>query len=299
MYVGSVYNISVWVMLQPTDGSNHVINMSLQTTLDGNTSYPSVTRLSRHHRAGGREWHQISVIGYTMASSYDPGTAFLYFQTVPSSGNDLVSFYIDDFQLTYVPPPTIQTNIPSIYKTFASFFPIGAEVDTTDLSGPHAQLLTMHFNSITSGNDLKWSSVEATWALITTETPTRGWASGVQQHEDPRTEPRVGDRRANARLRHRRWHEFAANQAMVTANIQEHIQSEVQHFGTKVYAWDVVNEPLDPTQPDCLEHGPFYQVLGPSYIDIAFKAARQYAPAGTKLFHQRLQHHRSRTAWRA
>jgi endo-1,4-beta-xylanase len=51
-----------------------------------------------------------------------------------------------------------------------------------------------------------------------------------------------------------------------------------------VYAWDVVNEPLDPTQPDCLDHGPFYQVLGKSYIDIALEAARQYAPPGTKLF---------------
>ena len=51
-----------------------------------------------------------------------------------------------------------------------------------------------------------------------------------------------------------------------------------------MYAWDVVNEPLDPTQSDCLAHGPFYQVLGASYIDIAFKAAKQYAPAGTKLF---------------
>ena len=70
----------------------------------------------------------------------------------------------------------------------------------------------------------------------------------------------------------------------MTANIQEHIQSEVQHFGSKVYAWDVVNEPLDPSQPDCLAHGPFYKVLGKSYIDVALQAARQYAPAGTKLF---------------
>jgi endo-1,4-beta-xylanase len=75
-----------------------------------------------------------------------------------------------------------------------------------------------------------------------------------------------------------------ANQAVVTANIQEHIQNEVQHFGSKVYVWDVVNEPLDPTQPDCLAHGPFYKVLGKSYIDIALQTARQYAPAGTKLF---------------
>ena len=45
MYNGSEYNISVWVMLTPADGSNHVINMSLQTTLDGNTSYPSMTAI--------------------------------------------------------------------------------------------------------------------------------------------------------------------------------------------------------------------------------------------------------------
>ncbi len=31
-------------------------------------------------------------------------------------------------------------------------------------------------------------------------------------------------------------------------------------------------------------HGPFYQVLGKSYIDVALQAARAYAPAGTKLF---------------
>ena len=285
MYVGSVYNISVWVMLQPTDGSSHIINMSLQTTLDGNTSYPSVTAYPGITVPADGQWHQVSVMGYNMSSAYDPGAAYLYLQTVPPSGNDLVSFYIDDFQLTYVPPPTIQTDIPSIYKTYADFFPIGAAVDTTDLSGPHAQLLTMHFNSITSENDMKWSSVEPTLGTYTygnadaevgeavcAGMKVRGqnlvWATGAQTPAYA-----TGDGTNSA-----------ANQAVVTANIQEHIQSEVQHFGSEVYAWDVVNEPLDPTQSDCLEHGPFYQVLGPSYIDIAFNAAKQYAPSGTKLF---------------
>ncbi|MGA3129368.1 MAG: endo-1,4-beta-xylanase [Terracidiphilus sp.] len=285
MYVGSAYNISVWVMLQPTDGSSHVINMSLQTTLNGNTSYPSVTGYPGVTVPADGAWHQISVLGYTMSSAYDPGSASLYLQTVPSSGSDLVSFYIDDFQLSYVNPQTIQTDIPSIYKTFASYFPIGAAVDPTDLSGPHAQLLTTHFDSITSGNDMKWSSVEATKGTYTFSTAdsevglavcndmrVRGhnlvWATGAQTPAYA-----TGDGTNSA-----------ANQAVVTANIQEHIQSEVQHFGNKVYAWDVVNEPLDPTQPDCLAHGPFYQVLGKSYIDVALQAARQYAPAGTQLF---------------
>ena len=161
MYTGSQYNLSAWVMLTPADGSSHVINMSLQTKLGGNTSFPSITPYPGITVPADGAWHQISVIGYTMGASYDPGTAFLYLQTVPPSGTDLVSFYMDDFQLTYVAPPTIQTDIPSIYKTFSQFFPVGAEIDTNDLSGPHAQLLEMHFNSIVSGNDMKWSSVES------------------------------------------------------------------------------------------------------------------------------------------
>lgn len=285
MYNGSVYNISGWVLLTPADGSSHVINMSLQVTLNGNTSYPSITPYPGVTVAADGQWHQVSVTGYTMPTSYDAGTATLYFQTVPSSGNDLVSFYIDDFQLTYVPPPTIQTNIPSIFKTYQDFFPIGAAVDTTDLSGPHAQLLTMHFDSMTPGNDLKWSSVESTKGqynyangdaevgeAVCADMKVRGqnlvWSTGAQTPSYA-----FGDGTNSA-----------ANQATVTANIQEHIQNEVQHFGSQVYAWDVVNEPIDPTQSDCLVHGPFYQVLGPSYIDVAFKAAKQYAPPGTKLF---------------
>ena len=284
MYNGSKYNIGVWVMLLPTDGSSHVINMSLQVTLSGTTSYPSVTGYPGVTVPADGNWHQISVTGYNMSSSYDSGAASLYLQTVPSSGNDLVSFYVDDFSLTYVSPPTIQTNIPSIFQSLSYYFPVGAAVDLTDLSGPHAQLLTKHFDSIVSGNDMKWSSVEATKGTYTygnadsevglavcNDMLVRGhnlvWATGAQTPSYA-----TGDGTNSA-----------ANQAVVIANIQEHIQNEVEHFGGKVYVWDVVNEPLDPSQPDCLAHGPFYEVLGKSYIDIALEAARRYAPAGTLL----------------
>lgn len=285
MYPGSIYNVSLWIMMQPTDGSSHLINVSLQTTLNGQTSFNTVTGYPGITVAADGNWHQITVSRFNMSYPYSPGQAYLYVQTVPPSGSDLVSFYIDDFQLTYVPPPVIQTNIPSIYQSLANFFRVGAEVDMTDLSGPHAQLLTMHFNSITSGNDMKWISVEPSLGNFTFgnadaevgvamchDMKVRGhnlvWATGAQTPSYA-----FGDGTNST-----------ANQATVTANIQEHIQNEVEHFGSQVYAWDVVNEPLDPSQADCLNHGPFYQVLGKSYIDIALEAARQYAPAGTKLF---------------
>src|SRR6202041_1384531 len=103
MYAGSVYNVSGWVLLTPADGSSHIINISLQTTSDGNPSYPSVTGYPGVTVPADGNWHQISVTSYTMSNNYDPGAASLYFQTVPSTGNDLVSFYIDDVQLSYVP----------------------------------------------------------------------------------------------------------------------------------------------------------------------------------------------------
>lgn len=285
MYEGSVYNVSVWVRMQPVDSSSHVINISLQTTLNGVTSYPSVSSYPGTSIPDDGAWHQITVTNYTMSSGYDPGAANLYLQTVPASGNDLTSFYMSDFQLTYVPPPAIQTDIPSIDKSLAEFFPVGAAVDTTDLSGPHAQLLTMHYNSMTPGNDLKWSTVEPSFEsydytngdaevgeAVCHGMLVRGqnlvWATGEQVPSYA-----FGDGTNSPE-----------NQATVTANIQEHIRNEVQHYGREVYAWDVVNEPIDPTQSDCLAHGPFYQVLGPRYINIAFEAAKQYAPPGTRLF---------------
>jgi endo-1,4-beta-xylanase len=285
MYPGSVYNISGWVMLTPNDGSSHVINMSLQTTLGGNTSFPGVTSYPGITVPADGQWHQISVMNYTMSSAYDQGAASLYFQTVPPSGNDTVSFYLDDFQLTYVNPPQIQTDIPSVYQTLADYFPVGAAVDSTDLSGAHQQLLTTHFDSITSGNEMKWSSVETSkgnfnytgadsevGVAVCNGMQIRGhnlvWATGAQTPSYA-----FGDGTNSP-----------ANQATVIANIQEHIKNEVQHFGSKVTVWDVVNEPLDPSKPDCLVQGPFYKVLGASYLDVALQAARQYAPAGTRLF---------------
>jgi endo-1,4-beta-xylanase len=285
MYVGSTYNVSVWVMLTPADGSSHVLNMSLQTTKSGTTSYPGVSGYPGIKVLADGNWHQISVMNYTMSSPYDTGQASLYLQTVPASGTDLVSFYIDDFQLSYVNPPSIQPELPSIYQSLSQYFPVGAAVDSTDLSGAHAQLLAKHFDSMTPGNDLKWSSTEATLGTFTftngdnlvgeavcNNMKVRGqnlvWATGAQTPTYA-----TGDGTNSS-----------ANQATVISNIQEHIMNEVQHFGSKVYAWDVINEPIDPSQPDCLVHGPFYNVLGKSYIDVALQAARQYAPSGTLLF---------------
>jgi endo-1,4-beta-xylanase len=285
MYVGSTYAISVWVKLDPTATAADTIRVSLQTTLAGATTFHTVVNNTAIPLG---TWVQLSIPTYSMAFAYDPGQAFLYVES--NSGTQ--SFYIDDFQLTFVPPLQIQTDIPSIFQTLANYFPVGAEIDLSDITGPHAQLLTKHFNSVVSGNDMKWSSVENTEGQFTYATADqevafaqknnmkiRGhnlvWANGSQTPAWVFLESDGVTPLSSAN---------AADVSLLTQRIQNHIMNEVQHFGSAVYVWDVVNEPLDPSQSDCLSHGPFYKVLGAKYIDVALKAARLYAPAGTQLF---------------
>jgi endo-1,4-beta-xylanase len=285
MYNGSQYAIKVWVKLAPDATQSDTIRVSLQTTLAGSTTFHTVVG---NTPVPPGTWVELSIPVYSMAFAYDPGQAFLYVES--NSGTQ--SFYIDDFQLTFLPPIAIQQDIPSIFETLAQFFPVGAEVDTSDLSGPHAQLLTKHFDSIVSGNDMKWGSIEATQGHLdftnadkevafaqANDMKIRGhnliWANGSQTPSwvflaaDGVTALSAGN---------------AADAALLTQRIQDHIMQEVQHFGSAIYAWDVVNEPLDPNQSDCLSHGPFYNILGARYLDIALRAARQFAPSGTQLF---------------
>jgi endo-1,4-beta-xylanase len=285
MYNGSAYSISVWVKLAPSATQNDTLRVSLQTTLAGTTTYHTVVGNTAVPLA---TWVQLSIPNYSMGLAYDPGQAFLYVES--NSGTQ--DFYIDDFQLTFIPPVEIQKDIPSIYQTLSQYFPVGAAVDSTDLSGPHAELLTKHFNSIVSGNDMKWDATEPQEGRFTFATADaevsfavahgmkiRGhnlvWATGAQT---PAWVFREADGITPLSASN------PADVSLLTQRIQNHIMSEVEHFGSAIYVWDVINEPLDPNQHDCLAHGPFYQVLGASYLDITLRAARLYAPPGTQLF---------------
>ena len=206
-------------------------------------------------------------------------------QTVPASGNDLVSFYVGDFQLTYVPPPTIQTGIPSIFKTLSPLLPgrRGGGLDGSFRTARTAidQALRQHhfgkrheveFGGSHLGHVYLQNADSEVGLAVCNKMRVRGqnlvWSTGEQTPAYA-----TGDGTNSS-----------ANQATVTANIQEHIQNEVQHFGSGGVCLGR-GERTDRSYPiRLLYHGPFYQVLGKGYIDVALQAARQYAPPGTKLF---------------
>lgn len=83
------------------------------------------------------------------------------------------------------------------------------------------------------------------------------------------------------------WHEAWPEWLTETATAQnaqqlleEHIRTVAGRYMGRIHSWDVVNEAIEPydKRPDGLRNSPWLQLLGPSYIEMAFRAAAQADP---------------------
>jgi GH35 family endo-1,4-beta-xylanase len=192
------------------------------------------------------------------------------------------SFYIDDFTITFVPPPVAERDIPSVFQTLSEFFPVGAAIWQGDLSGEHAVLLTKHFNQVTSENDMKWSSLQPQPGMFnfanadaqvnfakTNNMRIRGhtlvWHSQVPAwvFNDPNGNPMTPT---------------PENKALLLQRMETHIRTVMDRYKNDIYAWDVVNEVIDPSQPDGFRRSPWFNITGTDFIDRAFQVAREVDP---------------------
>lgn len=71
--------------------------------------------------------------------------------------------------------------------------------------------------------------------------------------------------------------------ATVENRLITYVTDVVRHFAGKVHAWDVVNEVISDDSTQLYRSSRWYQVLGPSYIETALRAARA-ADATVQLF---------------
>jgi endo-1,4-beta-xylanase len=279
MFNGSRYKVSLWAKLAPGQAPTQ-LRISLQRNAGTITTF---------HQVVGNT-NVTSDAWVRLTTTYDVALAnsslILYVES--ATNQPLSSFYIDDVQITFVPPPTIEPDLPSVFQAYSDFFPVGAAVTPLEITGVHADLLKKHFNSITSGNDFKWDATEPSEGTFrfTNADAQLSFAQAnniiVRGHtllwhnQIPAwvfTDPVTGATMQPS----------DANKALLTQRLQNHIRGVAGHFAGKLYAWDVANEVIDENQPDCLRRSTWYNIIGPQYLDIAFQTAREVDP-NAKLF---------------
>ncbi len=77
-----------------------------------------------------------------------------------------------------------------------------------------------------------------------------------------------------------RWFEGYATKDNAQSILTNHIETVGGRYAGRVHSWDVVNEAIqvDDGLPDGMRNSPWFKLLGPGYIDTAFRTARKVDP---------------------
>ncbi|WNV87398.1 endo-1,4-beta-xylanase [Umezawaea sp. Da 62-37] len=270
---GTRYGMSVWVRLaegeQPTR-----LRLSIERRTGDGTSYERVAGDSDVTADG---W--VNLTGsYTLASNADHLAAYV------EGSSATASFHVDDFTLSYVPLPPIQTDIPAL-RDVVPFRHFGAAVEPAQLHGEHARLLERHFSSVTPGNQLKWDATEPSEGVFrfTDADTVVAWAKAhgkaIRGHTlvwHQQTPAWVFKDAAGADMT-----ATPENKALLLSRVEAHIRAVVGRYGDDIGVWDVVNEVVDEGQPDGLRRSKWFEITGLDYIRTAFRVAHEVAPTAT------------------
>lgn len=74
------------------------------------------------------------------------------------------------------------------------------------------------------------------------------------------------------------WIDESMSPDQLRSAMKSHIEATMNRYQGRIRAWDVVNEAVDVESPSGYTESVFYDVLGPSYIEDAFRYAREADP---------------------
>ncbi|MBR4199857.1 MAG: endo-1,4-beta-xylanase [Oscillospiraceae bacterium] len=299
---GVQYVASAWVKMK----WYNTVRLSMQyTDEEGEQHYDNLFSINSDN-----SWVEIPETKFSF--SEDMKDVSIYIE-----GNDKADMWVDDFTLKKAPEYPIQEDIPGLKDVYADYFKIGCAVTARELAPNSAKaLINKHFNSITLGNELKPENMldlKATLAYLEesgdntvpkvklngaartilnfckkNDIPVRGhvlvWYSQTPYWfftEDYTSDGTLVDKDTmNKRMENYIKGVFEA--------------LEKDYSDVNFYAWDVVNEAFldggDPRLPGKYEanngSSAWTAIYGDnSFIEPAFKYAREYAPKGCKLYY--------------
>lgn len=152
---------------------------------------------------------------------------------------------------------------------------VGITVGASDIASPAASHAVLdNFNMVTPGTAMKW-------AYIHPEQNSYSW---------PYSDSIVAFAKAHGLAVHGHnlcwnlfnpaWVQQTVNPSNARSILESHIQAVAGRYRGEIDTWDVVNEPVRVAdgKPGGFMAGPWYDALGPEFIDIAFHAAASTDP---------------------
>ncbi|HEY1095380.1 MAG TPA: endo-1,4-beta-xylanase [Glycomyces sp.] len=270
---GGVYEISLDVRL--ADGSaGDKVSATVQRDAGGTSSYDSVV----YQAAASTTWTTLSG-QYSIASAADALTFYV------ESPTPEASYLIDNVAVTELTPPGVDPNIPSLKDVLADDFRIGAAIDARDLIGPSGELLSKHFNQITAENHMKPEAIQPTEGTFTFDAADEllqyAEANGMETYGHtilwhgqtpdwwftyPAGHPKAGEPLGSS----------DEDRQIMLARLEAHTKALAEHFGDRIWAWDVVNETISDNAAEVYRNSRWYQIFqGPEYISEAFRITRE------------------------
>jgi len=168
---------------------------------------------------------------------------------------------------------------PALKEGYKPFFYVGNVVSPGDLGGTRFDTLKKHFDVLTAENAMKPMFIQGEPGVFTfgiADTLVNAvLEAGLKVHghtlawhqQSPEWINREGIGREEA-----------------IENLVTHAKTVAKHFRGRVISWDVLNEVIidGPPNPDdwraSLRQTPWLKAIGPEYIEILFKAAREADP---------------------
>jgi endo-1,4-beta-xylanase len=161
---------------------------------------------------------------------------------------------------------------------YKKFFPIGVAVAPRMMDNPEeSALILAQFNSLTAENAMKMGPIHP-------EEKRYNWAPA----------DKIVDFALKNGLKMRGhtlcWHTqtpnwlfkdstgATASKALLLARLKQHIFEVVTRYKGKIYAWDALNEAVPDEGNELYRKTPFYEIIGPEYIEKVFQYAHEADP---------------------
>ena len=174
--------------------------------------------------------------------------------------------------VSLVPPQASTLREAAASRNFLA----GCAVDTRALQTDttYAQLLRQQANIVVAENAMKFGPIHPEVERFSFEEPDALFSFAENSGMKVRGHNFVWHRQLP------RWFEGYATPQNAAAILTNHIQTVGGRYAGRVHSWDVVNEAIhvEDGQAGGLRNSPWYKLLGPSYIDLAYRTARSVDP---------------------